>query len=117
MDKANASIHTVVSRAFQILSDPEKKRQYDQFGTDPDVRGGGGGGGGGGSPFSSFSRGGGGFPGARGGGMFDEEISPEDLFRQFFGGGGGLGGPFGECCTPSNECDHAPVLCNEESGK
>lgn len=29
--------------------------------------------------------------------MFDEEISPEELFRQFFGGGGGgaFGGPFG----------------------
>jgi DnaJ family protein B protein 12 len=28
--------------------------------------------------------------------MFEEEISPEDLFRQFFGGGGmGGGGPFG----------------------
>ena len=31
--------------------------------------------------------------------MFEEEISPEELFRQFFGGGGGMfgggGGPFG----------------------
>jgi DnaJ family protein B protein 12 len=30
--------------------------------------------------------------------MFEEEISPEELFRQFFGGGmggGGFGGPFG----------------------
>ena len=26
--------------------------------------------------------------------MFEEEISPEELFRQFFGGGMG-GGPFG----------------------
>lgn len=24
--------------------------------------------------------------------MFEEEISPEELFRQFFGGGGGFGG-------------------------
>lgn len=28
--------------------------------------------------------------------MFEEEISPEEMFRQFFGGGmGGMGGPFG----------------------
>jgi len=28
--------------------------------------------------------------------MFEEEISPEEMFRQFFGGGmGGFGGPFG----------------------
>lgn len=30
--------------------------------------------------------------------MFEEEISPEELFRQFFGGGmggGAFGGPFG----------------------
>ena len=27
--------------------------------------------------------------------MFEEEISPEELFRQFFGGGMGGGGPFG----------------------
>lgn len=27
--------------------------------------------------------------------MFEEEISPEELFRQFFGGGGMGGGPFG----------------------
>lgn len=26
--------------------------------------------------------------------MFEEEISPEEMFRQFFGGGMG-GGPFG----------------------
>lgn len=27
--------------------------------------------------------------------MFEEELTPEDLFRQFFGGGGAFGGPFG----------------------
>jgi len=31
-----------------------------------------------------------------GGGSFEAEMSPEDLFNMFFGGGGGLGGgPFG----------------------
>jgi DnaJ family protein B protein 12 len=80
----------LVSKAFQVLSDADKKKKYDSFGGDPDARfnpatAGGGGGGGGASPF-----GGGGF--ARGGG-FQEEMTPEELFRQFFGGG--FGGPFG----------------------
>lgn len=90
----------MVSRAFQVLSDGEKKAKYDRFGGDPESRFGGGGGGGfggaaaasGASPFSGFAsqRAG----GARAGGpMFEEEISPEELFRQFFGGG--MGGPFG----------------------
>lgn len=81
----------LISKAFQVLSDPDKKKKYDAYGGDPDARfnpaTAGGGGGGGGSPF-----GGGGF--RRGGPMFDqEEMSPEELFRQFFGGG--FGGAFG----------------------
>jgi len=86
----------MVSRAFQILSDADKKAKYDRFGGDPDSRFGGGGGGGGasGSPFEGFARSSGG--GGRGP-MFEEEISPEELFNRFFGGGlgGGFGGPFG----------------------
>jgi DnaJ family protein B protein 12 len=96
----------VVSRAFQVLSDPDKKAKYDRFGGDPDSRfpGASAGAGGGASPFSGFGRGGGG--GAqRGGPMWEEEISPEEMFRQFFGGGmgGGFGGPFGKssCTSPS----------------
>lgn len=83
----------MVSRAFQILSDADKKAQYDRFGGDPDSRFGGSSASAS-SPFSGFAR----SPGARAGGpMFEEEISPEELFRQFFGGGmgGGFGGPFG----------------------
>ncbi|GAM82949.1 hypothetical protein ANO11243_009350 [Dothideomycetidae sp. 11243] len=80
----------MVSRAFQILSDADKKAKFDRFGGDPDSRfsaapseS---------SPFSGFSQ-----RAARGGPMFEEEISPEEMFRQFFGGGGmgGMGGPFG----------------------
>ena len=79
----------VVSRAFQILSDPDKKKRYDQFGGDPDNRFSSSGAS---SPFAGFSRGAGGGRGP----MFEDEISPEELFRQFFGGGGGgFGGPFG----------------------
>jgi len=81
----------VVSRAFQILSDPEKKTKYDKFGGDPDNRFSGASASS--SPFSGFAR----SQSGRGGPMFEEEISPEEMFRQFFGGGmgGGLGGPFG----------------------
>lgn len=79
----------MVSRAFQILSDAEKKTKYDQFGGDPDNRFGPGAAAS--SPFSGFAR----SPGR--GPMYEDEISPEELFRQFFGGGvgGGFGGPFG----------------------
>ncbi|KAF2199090.1 DUF1977-domain-containing protein [Delitschia confertaspora ATCC 74209] len=87
----------LVSRAFQVLSDPDKKAKYDRFGGDPDSRfpGASASTGAGASPFSNFARGAGG--GGRGGPMWEEEISPEEMFRQFFGGGmgGGFGGPFG----------------------
>ncbi|KAF2461602.1 hypothetical protein BDY21DRAFT_368782 [Lineolata rhizophorae] len=90
----------MVSRAFQILSDPDKKAKFDRFGGDPDNRFSSASAGAGASPFSGFARSPGG-PSARAGGpgatFFEEEISPEEMFRQFFGGGmGGFGGPFGE---------------------
>ncbi|KAI9048699.1 hypothetical protein LZ554_007530 [Drepanopeziza brunnea f. sp. 'monogermtubi'] len=82
----------MVSRAFGILGDKEKRAKFDRHGGDPDSRFGGG------AqpqsnPFSGFSRG---TPrqNAGGGGMWEEEISPEEMFRRFFGGGG-LGGGFG----------------------
>lgn len=86
----------MVSRAFGVLGDKEKRDKYDRFGTDPDSRfesaraqaG---------NPFSGFggARAGGGGPGAGfgGGGMWEEEMSPEEMFQRFFGGG--FGGPFG----------------------
>ncbi|KAL3450691.1 hypothetical protein BJX65DRAFT_249734 [Aspergillus insuetus] len=84
----------MVSRAFQILSDSEKKAKYDKFGGDPDSRFQPSGGPAGASPFGGFS--GGGFPRGPGGPGFDEEISPEELFNRFFNGGlGGGFGPFG----------------------
>ncbi|KAJ9133238.1 DUF1977-domain-containing protein [Coniochaeta hoffmannii] len=80
----------MVSRAFSVLGDKEKREKYDRFGTDPDSR------------FESARQqnpfAGGGFGGggraARGGGGWEDEISPEEMFARFFGGGG-FGGPFG----------------------
>ncbi|KAF2759626.1 DnaJ-domain-containing protein [Pseudovirgaria hyperparasitica] len=89
----------LVSRAFQVLSDPDKKAKYDKFGGDPDNRFAGASSSSSGasaSPFSGFARSSHG--GAGRAPMFEEEISPEEMFRQFFGGGmggGGFGGPFG----------------------
>ncbi|KAL4798892.1 hypothetical protein BDV19DRAFT_339460 [Aspergillus venezuelensis] len=84
----------MVSRAFQVLSDSDKRSRYDKFGGDPDSRFQPSAGPSGASPFGG-GFGGGGFP--RGGPGFEGEISPEELFNQFFGGGlgGGFGGPFG----------------------
>lgn len=91
----------VVSRAFQILSDADKKAKYDRFGGDPDSRFPSG-------NSQSSSPFGGGFarsPGAGTGGQnffYEDEISPEELFNRFFGGGGGMGGafPFGTIVLP-----------------
>lgn len=89
----------MVSRAFGILGDKEKRTKYDRYGGDPDSRFGGGApqsspfSGFAGRPASSRAAGGGG-----GGSMWEEEISPEEMFNRFFGGGGGGFGPFGGKC-------------------
>lgn len=79
----------MVSRAFQILSDPDKKAKFDRFGGDPDSRFGSSASAA--SPFSGFAQ----SPGGGRSSMFEEEISPEELFNRFFGGGGMGGGGFG----------------------
>ena len=74
----------VVSRAFQILSDEEKKAKYDKFGGDPDSRF---------QPGPSASGGASPFGGFGGGQRFNEEVSAEEMFNRFFNGGfGGMGG-------------------------
>ncbi|KRM76571.1 molecular chaperone DnaJ [Secundilactobacillus collinoides] len=68
-----------ITEAYEVLSNDQKKANYDQYGSADGPTGfGGGGAGGAGGGFGDF----GGFGGGAGGGF-------EDIFSQFFGGGGG----------------------------
>lgn len=72
----------MVSKAFQVLSDPQKRVIYDRSGSDPESRFAGMPSSSDGSTVNPFA-----------GTSFEGELSPEDLFNMFFGaGGGGFGG-------------------------
>ena len=68
-----------VNEAYQVLSDKQKRAQYDQFGSSFDQAGGGAGAGFGGFDFSGFSGG-----------------SPGGVKFEFGGDGGGFGDIFGD---------------------
>jgi curved DNA-binding protein len=61
-----------INAAYEVLSDPEKKAQYDQFGDQMF----------GGQNFQDFARGQG------------ADVDLEEILRQMFGGGGGFAGGF-----------------------
>ncbi|GAP86226.2 putative mitochondrial chaperone [Rosellinia necatrix] len=84
-----------IQSAYEILTDPKKKEQYDQFGAagfDPN----GAPHPGGGNPFSQ----GGPFSGFGSGGGFGANFDFEDLFNAFSGGRGGFGSAGGRGRNP-----------------
>ena len=75
-----------ISEEYQVLSDPQKKNIFDNYGEE-------------GIKQDNNGGGGGGFPGG-GGGMFHSNFTdPNDIFKMFFGGGGmdnGMASMFGQ---------------------
>lgn len=93
------------NEAYEVLSDPQKKARYDQFGfagVDPNYGAGQGGYGGG---FGGF------------GGGFDGDIDLGDIFSSFFGGGFGGGGRNPNAPQRGRDLQTQVTLTFEEAAK
>jgi curved DNA-binding protein len=84
-DKQAETRFKEIQDAYDVLSDKNKRAQYDQFGFAGPQLGGGGG------PGGATFHWGGGFPGAEG----IDPSQAEDIISQLFGGMGGGGDPMG----------------------